>query len=83
MILVYMCLHLIRIECTLHLPYVFFLLFNLISESFLCFHSSVRNTHVPSKNVFVSFKPGSAARRRRTKGLGEESDLEGPLENVG
>lgn len=74
MILVYMCLHLIRIECTLHLPYVFFLPFNLISKSFLCFHFSAGNMHTPSKNVFVSFKPGSAA-RRRTKGLGEGSGI--------
>lgn len=40
-----------------------------------------RNTHIPSKNVFVCFKHGSAERRRgRTKDLGEEFR---DLENVG
>lgn len=82
MILVYMCMVLIRrIECTLHLPYVFFLPFNFISKSFLCFHFSARNIHIPNKNVFVSFKPGSAV--RRTKGLGEEFEIWGTTRKCG
>lgn len=43
-----------------------------------------RNAHIPSKNISVCFKQGSAERRGKTKDLGEEiRDLKDPLENVG
>lgn len=58
---VYKYLHLVRIECTVHLLYVIFI-FNPFLRIF-CFHFSVRNTYIPSINIFSTFKSPSAEKR--------------------
>lgn len=67
--------------CIYHM-FSFFLLI-LFLRVFLGFPFSARNTHIPSKNVFISFKTGSAARRRRMKGLGKEPEIRRTLRKCG
>lgn len=47
----------------------------------VCFFFLTRNTRIPSKNIFVCFKSGSARGRRRGEKIKEElRDWGGPLE---